>query len=48
MRLYIYLNKNVIKCIAANIKNISFDIDFLSIQKKEDTQLMAIHGYDQK
>ncbi len=34
MRLYIYLNKNVIKCIAANIKNISFDIDFFEYSEK--------------
>ena len=34
MRLYIYLNKEVIKCIAASMKNISFDIDFFEYSEK--------------
>ena len=28
MRMYIYLDKDIIKCLAPKVSNISFDIDF--------------------
>lgn len=34
MRLYIYLNRDIIKCVAAKISNISFDIDFFEYSEK--------------
>ncbi len=34
MRLYIYLNKELIKCLAAKISNIKFDIDFFEYSEK--------------
>lgn len=34
MRLYIYLNRDIIKCVAARISDISFDIDFFEYSEK--------------
>ncbi len=34
MRLYIYLNKEIIKCIAARMSDVSFDIDFFEYSEK--------------
>ena len=35
MRLYIYLNKDIIKCIAARLKDVSFNIDFFEYSEKK-------------
>lgn len=34
MRMYIYLDKDIIKCLAPKVSNISFDIDFFEYSEK--------------
>ncbi len=34
MRMYVYLDKEIIKCIAAKLQDISFDIDFFEYSEK--------------
>lgn len=34
MRMYIYINKDLIKCIAPKVENVSFDIDFFEYSEK--------------
>ena len=36
MRMYIYIDKDIIKCLAPKISNISFDIDFFEYSEKYD------------
>lgn len=34
MRMYIYINRDLIKCVAPKIENVSFDIDFFEYSEK--------------